>query len=472
METVTTEGSPVPCWRRREVQNVLLIALFAEIGYATLNLSTMPVYLTGDRKFGESVMGLVLVAFLFCEAAFKPITGHIADRFGTRKLLIAGPVISVVTSILSLLVPHMNGAPLEVLAFIGLRALDGLAVAMLWPAAFAQMNAVVSDSERQQSMSYLNACYMVGIALAYPIGGIANDLAGTKYAGILLAIGLFVGASFASTRVKEAQPVAADEPHGSGVKDFIESLKQIPEFLILAAVAFMGVGFPLAIFKIFPVQQFNMSESFIGLMIFPGAIAMAALSGKMASIGEKFGRVRTVHLGLGIGMVGIWLIALGAFLPFLRHPWMLLIGGLPVGIGFLLTIPAWMASVSDINPTKRATNIGAVMTAQGVGAMVGAPIGSAMYEKLQPLGQQLHLGADFGRYSPFLGCAVCITAAWLLSLKILNVSGVTTAPDEPVETVIDAEARDVSESDDLVAPGEISAESTDTSIVNPSAISD
>lgn len=63
METVTTEGSPVPCWRRREVQNVLLIALFAEIGYATLNLSTMPVYLTGDRKFGESVMGLVLVAF-------------------------------------------------------------------------------------------------------------------------------------------------------------------------------------------------------------------------------------------------------------------------------------------------------------------------------------------------------------------------------------------------------------------------
>jgi hypothetical protein len=38
--------------------------------------------------------------------------------------------------------------------------------------------------------------------------------------------------------------------------------------------------------------------------------------------------------------------------------------------------------------------------------------------------------------------------------------------------VIDAEARDVSESDDLVVPGEISAESTDTSIVNPSAISD
>jgi hypothetical protein len=59
-----------------------------------------------------------------------------------------------------------------------------------------------------------------------------------------------------------------------------------------------------------------------------------------------------------------------------------------------------------------------------------------------------------------------------LSLKILNVSGVSTAPAESVETVIDAEARDVNESDDMVVPGEISAESTDTSIVNPSAISD
>jgi MFS family permease len=444
------EQSSLPCWKKPAVQNVLLIAMFAEIGYATLNLSTMPVYLTNDRKFGESVMGLVLVAFLFCEAAFKPITGHFADRFGTRKLLIAGPAISVGTSILSLFIPHQGGSPVEVLTFIFLRALDGVAVAMLWPAAFAQMNSVVEDDERQQSMSYLNACYMIGIALAYPIGGIANDLSGAKYAGIILSIALFLGAAFAATRIKEAAAVIQEDSHSSGVKDFIESLKQIPEYLLLAVVTFMGVGFPLAIFKIFPVHQFNMSESAIGLLILPGALAMAALSGKMASIGERIGRVKTVHYGLFTGMIGIWIIAVGMFLPFLRHPVFLLLGGLPIGLGFLLTIPAWMASVSDINPHKRATNIGAVMTAQGVGAMIGAPIGSTMYEKLQPLGVQLGLGEGFGRYSPFVGCAVCMTIGWLLSLKILTSptdnamlpekSGVIIDATEVTSTAVDEES--------------------------------
>ena len=51
-------------WRRPIVCRYLLIALLAEIGYATLNISTMPVYLKHDRHFAESYIGLVLTAFL------------------------------------------------------------------------------------------------------------------------------------------------------------------------------------------------------------------------------------------------------------------------------------------------------------------------------------------------------------------------------------------------------------------------
>jgi MFS transporter, DHA1 family, multidrug resistance protein len=380
----------------------------------------MPVYLSEDREFGTSVIGLVMVTFLLFEAAFKSVAGHLADRFGARKLMIAGPAISIVTSILSVVLPHMKGAPIETLEFVFLRALDGIAVAMLWPAAYAQMNSVVDDSERQTAMSYLNACYMIGIALAYPLGGIVNDISGKRYAGIILAIFLFAGAAFGAYKVEKTAVKVANDEHASGLKDFFDSLRQIPEYLALAVVTFMGIGFPLAIFKLFPVQEFKLSESLIGMLILPGALTMAALSGKMANIGEKIGKIRAVHYGLGLCAAGVSMIALGAFLPFMRSPWFLALGGLPVGLGFLLTIPAWMTSVSDINPERRATNIGAVMTAQGVGAMIGAPIGALMYEKFQPLGEQLKLGASFGRYSPFLGCAVCVTCGWLLSLKILH----------------------------------------------------
>ena len=79
-----------------------------------------------------------------------------------------------------------------------------------------------------------------------------------------------------------------------------------------------------------------------------------------------------------------------------------------------------MASVSDIDPRRRGVNLGAVMTAQGLGAIVGAPLGGAMYEKLQPVGVKLHLGPAFGHYSPFVGCAACLFVGWLVSLRIIR----------------------------------------------------
>lgn len=429
------DGVPIPskpAWRQGPVLKLLLIALMAEIGYATLNLSTMPVYLTEDRHFGQGVMGLVLTAFLLAEAIFKTPMGHLADRLGPRKLMALGPLVSVGTSLLSLAVPHTNGGPLEVLAFVILRALDGLAIAMLWPAAFAQMNATVNDEDRQQAMSLLNSCYLVGIALAFPVGGIVNDVAGEEWAAIILAAILFFGVAAASWFLVPAlkpDSATADEAHGSiGLSGFVDSMRQIPEYLMLAAITFMGIGFPTFIFKLFPRDQFGFSETQIGAAIFPGAIALGLASVPMSRWGEKIGRTRAIHYGLALSTIGMSIIAVGMFVPPLRQPWMLVLGGGPIGVGFLLTVPAWLAAVSDIDPRRRGANLGAVMTAQGLGAIVGAPVGALLYEKLQPLGVSLHLGAGFGRYSPFAACAVAVGLGWLLSLKILHVKGSAAAP--------------------------------------------
>jgi DHA1 family multidrug resistance protein-like MFS transporter len=425
-EVLPSAGSPI---RKPAVYRLLIIALLAEIAYGVMNLSTMPVYLAGNPKlgppwmpsgrgFGESIIGLVLVAFLLSEAVFKGPMGHMADRIGPKRLMMLGPALSVGTSILSLFVPHTGGA-FEVLCFILLRAVDGLGAAMLWPAAFSAMGEAVSDSQRQQAMSLLNLCYMLGIALALPIGGIANDLAGVKWAGMVLAGALFTGVTLGTWRLIPAPShVQTSAEHGEGfnIREFIASCRQIPTYLLLAVVTFTGIGFPMAIFKLFPIDEFGMSETQIGFLIFPGAIAMGIASVPMSKFGERLGRSRAVHFGMALCSIGLAVIALGAFFPFLRSPWVLAIGGLPVGIGFLLAIPAWMASVSDIDAKKRGANLGAVMTAQGLGAIIGAPIGSILYDKMQHVG----LGADFGRYTPFVGCCICVTFGWLLSLRILR----------------------------------------------------
>lgn len=273
-------------------------------------------------------------------------------------------------------------------------------------------------------MSLLNLCYMLGIALALPVGGIVNDLSHVKWASLLLSAVLFAAVSLSSWRLAPGAPPshAVTEVEGGefNLIEFLASMKQIPAYLILAVVTFTGIGFPMPIIKLFASDEFGMSESSFGGLVFPAAILMAALSVPMSKLGERIGRARAVHVGLGLCSIGLAVIASGAFVPPLRHPWVMAVGGMPVGIGFLLTIPAWMASVSDIDPSKRAANLGAVMTAQGLGAIIGASFGGLLYETLQPVGMKLHLGPDFGRYMPFVGCAAAVTLGWLVSLRILH----------------------------------------------------
>jgi len=416
-------------WRSKNVLPLLIIALCAEVGYAMLNLSTMPVYLRDERNFGEASSGLVLTSFLLSEAIFKSPMGTLCDRMGARLFIILGPLLSVISGVLSLLVPKQDGSVVESLVFIGLRVIDGIGIAMLWPAAFAEINRVVKDDQRQQAMSLMNFCYLLGIALAFPLGGIVNDLSGKKSAGIALAAAFLALAGLLALRFVPQGASHAEreeqEAHSTTVAGFLQSLKSIPSYLILAIVTFTGIGLPTYTFKFFPADEFKLSETQIGALVFPGAIAMAALNLPMGHLASRIGRARSVHIGLLLCAVGMWVIGSGMFAPAMRNPWLLALGGVPVGLGFLLAIPSWLASVSELDTTRRAGNLGAIMTAQGLGAIIGAPVGLAMYEKLAPVGETIHvgtttLGPSFGRYSPFVATAVCVTVAFLFSLRILK----------------------------------------------------
>ena len=118
---------PSPLLARPFVRRMLATALLAEIGYAVLNISTMPVYLKNDRAFSTFSISLVIMAFLLSEAVMKGPMGHLADRLGHRRLMLIGPLLTLGTSILSLILPrfdHFQGESIEVLMFCVLRVGD------------------------------------------------------------------------------------------------------------------------------------------------------------------------------------------------------------------------------------------------------------------------------------------------------------------------------------------------------------
>ena len=430
---------PTPLYRRPAVYRLVIVALLAEIGYAVLNLSAMGPYLKVDRQIGEDMFSLILSAYLLSEAIAKSPMGHLADRYGRRFFMSVGPLLSVGTAILSISLPSGNG-PLIILAFVLLRIVDGIGAGMLWPAAFATISEAVADDERQQAMSYLNLCYILGIALALPIGGAINDITGHKAASFWLAAVLFAGVSIAAYRLvpnTTGTSGSTDAAHGEGLnwKDLSNAIKKNPTYVTLALFTFMGVGAPMPVIKTFPMEEFGLSESAIGALVFPAAIAMAVLSVPMTKLGERIGRVRSVHWGIGLCTLGLFTIASGMLIPFLRAPWVLAIGGIPAGVGFLLAIPAWYAAVSDLDPQNRGVNIGMIMTCQGLGAIVGAIVAGFMGKHTPAVSLRLGLHHDFaiqvGLYMPFACSAVFVMVGWLLSLKILRVEPPTNAPLQP-----------------------------------------
>jgi DHA1 family multidrug resistance protein-like MFS transporter len=384
------------------------------------------------------VIGLIIATFLLSEAIFKGPMGSLADRFGRKRLMVLGPLLTVFTALGSLYIPRGIG-DVESVAFFVLRAIDGLGVAMLWPAAFALVGESVEVHRKQEAMSLLNMCYLGGVALALLVGGVTDDLfggitrntSGQHAPSLYLAAGLCAAVSvwgyfnLPSGRIMRENARKAKLEGRRSSSEFVQLFRtaaKIPGYLFLGALTFMGVGFPLAVFKLFAIDEFDMSGTKFGSMMLPVLLAMAVLSPLMSRHGEKIGRHRAVHLGLFLCAAGMSVVALGAFMPSMRSLWVLAFGGVPVGLGFLLTIPAWYSSVSEIDEERRASNIGAVMTAQGLGAIVGSMLGSQAYERLQDKTKFLGMTVDtsFAHYSPFLGCAVCVVLGWILSLFLLR----------------------------------------------------
>jgi MFS family permease len=198
-----------------------------------------------------------------------------------------------------------------------------------------------------------------------------------------------------------------------------------PWLLATGFLAFAGIGFPSFIAKLFPMDEFRMSEGQVGLLVLPTAILLAVLSAPAGRLATRLGARTTVFAGLVLCAIGTGMIGLAAIRPESRTVATVMIAAPLVGVGFLIALPAWYAYVGGA--AGSATRLGAVMAAQGIGAIAAAPLGAAMYEKLQPFGVASRLGPSFAHWSPFLAASGCLAAA---AIVFLAASGPAREPSD------------------------------------------
>jgi DHA1 family multidrug resistance protein-like MFS transporter len=280
---------------------------------------------------------------------------------------------------------------------------------------------VVEENRRSQAMSMFNVTYMVGIGVGPFIGGVTNDLthrflphADPRQASFFLVSFLFLLTAIAAywrvPHIKPHHEHHAEIEANFSVNVLLHSLKQIPETLLLATVTFLAVGLILPLVKLFAMAEYKISETAFGALLLVPCLVIAVASVPLGTIGDRIGKPRAVRLGLALCAASMWAMGL------VHGELALVIGGSLIGVGFVIAFPAWMAHVSaSCDPRQRGAVMGAVGTAQGLGAMIGAPLGGYLYEHAHiPLPAFIH-PQQTSHYVPFLGCASLLVVAWLLA---------------------------------------------------------
>lgn len=422
-----------------EYRSLLILgtaALLAELAYAILNLSAMPMYVDkGLHQFQH--YGLIFGTFLATEAVSRPALGALGDRIGRKPLMVAAPAITAVTSYLTILV----GGPMVVPMLIALRALDGLGSSALWMNAFASIGDIVGEKNRSAAMSVLNVTYMGGMALGFLLGGAANDYFHTLHASFYLASGLFVAAFlvlwifFPKGKLQHADIHLGDVVHihpvvGARAKSkalmnwaigTMSCFKEVPDMVVMAVVTFLGMGMLTPIVKVYGIDHLGLSETQFGIAVAPIAAAMGIAAVPLGHLGDRFGKTTAVCWGLFASSIAMWILAM------FRSLYLAAGAGVLIGLGFTIAFPAWNALViSSTDSRRRGEVLGAVGFAQGLAAMAGTLVGPLIYKSdalsFPKLGV-VNYNVPFWISAILISAGTVICFTWVVNKRAIGVDG-------------------------------------------------
>lgn len=171
-------------WRKRVF--ISLWIAYASFYLCRVNISIAIPGILEEFNLTKTAMGAILTALFFAYAVGQFINGQLGDKFGARKLLTFGAIVS---AILNLIFPFLPG-------FVSLLALvwglNGYFQSMGWSPSTKTIGNWFPIKMRGKITGLFGSCYQFGNAASWALAGLVVGMFGWRYAFWIPAIILII----------------------------------------------------------------------------------------------------------------------------------------------------------------------------------------------------------------------------------------------------------------------------------------
>ncbi|HET9780710.1 MAG TPA: MFS transporter [Candidatus Dormibacteraeota bacterium] len=343
---------------RRTLWTLYAINFLTQLG-AWFFVPLLPIYMS-RRGGSATLVGVVLAAGLVSNVLMRYPAGWLADRIGTKPVLVGAMAANAALFLAYLL-------PVPVTALILIRLLHGAAQGSYWPAANGLIAEVTVQGERGRAFGYMQASNMAGMLIGPAIGGFVAlfDLAVVfGVASVLSTVAVVALTTLPNVRAAATVQVPARALH------IARTL--LPLLLLGAGTAWM-IGVFDTTWSLYLTYR-GASTFAVGLSFAAFALPAMLISGYAGTLGDRFGPRRFV-------VVAVLFTALfAAIYPFVSSvPW--LVGlGLIEGIFTISGMPSLMAEVSRVSGPGQFARTQAVFQTVGTTIQIVATlVGGALF---------------------------------------------------------------------------------------------
>ncbi|MBO0767432.1 MAG: DHA2 family efflux MFS transporter permease subunit [Solirubrobacterales bacterium] len=450
---------------------VVLGAIMSILDTTVVNVAIKT--LAGSFHTSLPTIQWVATGYTLALATVIPLSGWIADRFGTKRLYMGSILLFVIGSALS----GIASSSTEIIVF---RVLQGLGGGMIMPAGMTILTKAAGPQRIGRVMAILGVPMMIAPILGPVLGGwLVSDVSWRWIFFINAPVGVFAlilswfvlkpDVGQANERLDIIDLLLASPGVALLIYGLAESnpggFAQAKVLIPMAIGVVLLVGFvwhalrseqPLIDLRLFADRVFSTSSIALALMIISvfGSLLLlpyylqearfeSALNSGLLMIPQGVGSMLMMPVAgvlsdrtgsgkispVGIALIGIsvlWLTGVGANTPFWQVEIDLFVNGLGLGLAMM---PIFTGAIQTIKETQAARASALLNIIQQAGASVGTAVlsvllSSAITSKLHPPGGSFNAGQTIppsmrAKIAPPIASAFGQTFWWALALIVV-----------------------------------------------------